>query len=342
MAKKKTETEKQADKACDNFIDSITKQYGAGCATKLFDIMKEKTEIIPTTISLDIALNGGMAHGQLVEIKGKQKCGKTTLAFHIASNFQKLFKGHVFFLKAEGRLSKELVKTIDGLDHDITVIKSTADKILIGTDFLNIAEAIIKDTKGSFIILDSIAGLIGEKENTETMSDRQMGELPQMMTKFSRKNGPIIGTRGHTFVALNHLRDNFNSPYGGTISPGGKHFKHQCDTILKLLKKEPIKTKEEPIGHSLGIGIESNAIGGPVKEIVVPLIYGKGIDIYRDMIKCAIDFGIMSLSGAYFKYEDKTVGQGIEKAVNTIKENKEMYDEILKKIRALGLPDDIA
>jgi recombination protein RecA len=63
-------------------------------------LQKAKTmnvETIPTgSISLDLALGGGIPKGRIIEIFGPEASGKTTLAMHIIAEVQK---------KAESRRS---------------------------------------------------------------------------------------------------------------------------------------------------------------------------------------------------------------------------------------------
>src|SRR5690606_4899600 len=87
--------------------------------------------IFPTTISLDIALSGGIPEGSSVLLSGKPKIGKTSLALHFVSQCHKLDPSKkVYYFDVEGRLRSELVKCFRHINEEnFTVIRSNSTKI---------------------------------------------------------------------------------------------------------------------------------------------------------------------------------------------------------------------
>src|SRR3569833_2160831 len=95
MADKKTKTaEPKAasgkDQALKLAVDQIEKQFGKGSIMRLGEAHAVNVETIPTgSISLDLALGGGIPKGRIIEIYGPESSGKTTVCLHAVAEVQK-------------------------------------------------------------------------------------------------------------------------------------------------------------------------------------------------------------------------------------------------------------
>ena len=77
-------------KAVELAVEQIERQFGQGSIMKLGEGMKVAVETIPTgSLSLDLALGGGIPKGRIIEIYGPESSGKTTLALHAVAEVQK-------------------------------------------------------------------------------------------------------------------------------------------------------------------------------------------------------------------------------------------------------------
>src|SRR3954463_10748703 len=97
------EKEKEKDKALENAMAQIERQFGKGSIMKMSDYgTKMNVESIPTgSIALDVALGGGgVPRGRVIEIYGPESSGKTTLSLQIVAEAQKL-GGMAAFVDAE-------------------------------------------------------------------------------------------------------------------------------------------------------------------------------------------------------------------------------------------------
>ena len=95
-------------KALDLAIGQIEKEFGKGSIMRLGDASARMTVgHIPTgSLALDIALGiGGVPPGRVVEIFGAESSGKTTLAYHIAAQSQKM-GGVAAYIDAENALDQ--------------------------------------------------------------------------------------------------------------------------------------------------------------------------------------------------------------------------------------------
>jgi recombination protein RecA len=70
-------------------------------------------------------------------------------------------------------------------------------------------------------------------------------------------------------------------------------------------------------------------------------MYGKGISQSGELVDMAVDKDIIDKSGSWYSYGEERIGQGRENAKTYLEEHKDMYDEIMKKVRtAYDIPDD--
>ena len=100
MAKEKNTENK--DKALEDAIKQIEKQFGKGSVMRLGDRSAVNIDTIPTgSLALDIALGvGGYPKGRIIEIYGPESSGKTTLTLHAIAEIQKQ-GGTAAFIDAE-------------------------------------------------------------------------------------------------------------------------------------------------------------------------------------------------------------------------------------------------
>ena len=110
-------------KAVDLAVEQIERQFGQGSIMKLGEGMKVAVETIPTgSLSLDLALGGGIPQGRIIEIYGPESSGKTTLALHTVAEVQKR-GGLAAFIDAEHALDPEYAGKIRLLKGQLHTFK---------------------------------------------------------------------------------------------------------------------------------------------------------------------------------------------------------------------------
>ncbi len=133
-------TSDQREKAIDNAIAQIDRNYGKGAVMRLGEKGRVPVSVIPTgATALDIALGiGGLPRGRIVEIYGPESSGKTTVALHAVANAQKA-GGVAAFIDAEHALDPDYARKL-GVDTDALLV-SQPDS---GEQALEIADMLIR------------------------------------------------------------------------------------------------------------------------------------------------------------------------------------------------------
>lgn len=338
MAVKKNETVDK-NKALDNAIKQITKDFGEGSIMKLGENSSMNIEVIPTgSINLDVALGlGGVPRGRVVEVYGAESSGKTTLALHIIAEAQKM-GGVVAFIDAEHALDPVYAKAL-GVDIDEMLI-SQPD---FGEQALEIADTLVRSGAIDVIVVDSVAALVPKAEIDGEMSDQQMGLQARLMSKALRKLTGTLNKSKTTLIFINQIRDKIGGFGFGpqTTTTGGKALKFYASVRLEIKKVGTVKQGDEIIGSEVLVKVTKNKIAPPFKEAKFQIMYGKGISRVGEVLDAALEANIVSKSGAWFSYGDIRLGQGKENVKIRLEEEKDLFDKIFEELKAknaLGTP----
>ncbi len=99
-----------------------------------------------------------------------------------------------------------------------------------------------------------------------------------------------------------------------------------------------MKDGEDTIGAETRVRVVKNKIAPPFRNAEFELLHDRGIDFEGDVIKLALEDEIIDKSGAHFSYKDQRLGQGLKNAVEFLRENTAVRDEIAELIREKRKP----
>jgi recombination protein RecA len=337
MAKKteKVMGEKSADiegkkAALDLAVGQITKQFGDGSIMKLGDAYKVNVETFSSgTLSLDLALGGGYPRGRIVEIYGPESSGKTTLALHAVAEVQKS-GGTAAFVDAEHALDPAYAKKL-GVDIE-NLLVSQPDN---GEQALEIVETLVRSNAVDVIVLDSVAALVPQAEIDGDMGDAQMGLQARLMSQAMRKLTSIISKSKATVIFINQIRMKIGVMFGNPeTTTGGNALKFYASQRIDIRRIGQIKAGEDVIGNRVKVKIVKNKIAPPFRVAEFDIMFNQGISRTGDTLDLAVNNEIVGKSGAFFKYNETTIGQGREAAKQYLVDNPKVLAEIDGKVRA--------
>ena len=328
----KTKTDDQQsgkEKALGLALESIEKQFGKGSIMKLGEAHKVNVETIPTgSLSLDLALGGGLPKGRIIEIYGPESSGKTTLTLHAIAEVQKQ-GGTAAFIDAEHALDPSYAQRI-GVDT-ANLLLSQPDN---GEQALEIAETLVRSNAVDLIVVDSVAALVPRAEIEGDMGDSHMGLQARLMSQALRKLTGVISRSHTTVIFINQIRMKIGVMFGNPeTTTGGNALKFYASVRMDIRRISQIKQADAVIGNRTRVKVVKNKIAPPFREAEFDIMYNEGISKSGDVLDLAVAQNVVEKAGAWFSYGSEKIGQGREATKQYLQENPKVLAEIEKKIR---------
>lgn len=279
------------------------------------------------SLAIDISTGiGGIPVGRYTEIYGPESGGKTTLSLTIARNALK--QGlKVLYVDVENSVDLAYAKLILGDSYNesnfIIVQPITAE------DAFSIAETGI-DSGYRCVLFDSIASIAPEKEMDKEYGKQSIGLSPRLTNQFLKKTKAKIKESETLFVITNQIRANIGAYVGGYTTPAGYALKHYTSLRIYLSKGKTIEEGGVDVGNLINFVIKKNKLAIPYRQAETNIIYGKGIDYFRDVLQFGSLLGVIKNRGPYFAFEDQTLAQGTIKSIEHLIEHPELLDKIEK------------
>lgn len=325
-------TESKGDgktKALGLAVDTIEKQFGKGTIMRMGETSHANVETFPTgSVSLDLALGGGIPKGRIIEVYGPESSGKTTLTLHAIAEVQK--KGGVAaFIDAEHALDPQYAQRI-GVNLE-NLLVSQPDN---GEQALEIVETLVRSNAVDLIVVDSVAALVPQAEIEGDMGDSHMGLQARLMSQALRKLTAIISKSKSTVVFINQLRMKIGVMFGNPeTTTGGNALKFYASLRMDIRRISQIKQGESVIGNRTRVKVVKNKIAPPFREAEFDIMYNEGISKEGDVLDLATAKEIVEKSGAWFAYEGEKIGQGREAAKGYLKENPKVLEKIAQQVK---------
>ena len=318
------------EKALQEALKSIEKQYGKGSVMRLGDAAPEKIDVIPTgSIALDVALGvGGYPKGRIIEIYGPESSGKTTFALHAIAEAQKK-GGFAAFIDAEHALDPTYAKAL-GVNIDDLILSQPDD----GEQALEIVEALVRSNAIDIIVIDSVAALVPRAEIDGEMGSSFIGLQARLMSQAMRKLAGAINKTKTVAIFINQIREKVGVLFGSPeTTSGGRALKFYATIRLDIRRVDQIKNGIDAVGNTTRVRVVKNKVAPPFKTAEVDLIFGKGISKEGELLDMAVNFDIVQKSGAWFSYNGERLGQGRENVKELLNKNQELAQELEAKVR---------
>jgi len=307
-----------------NFLSLIEDKYSAFLVR---DESTEELEVISTgSLALDVSIGvGGIPRGKFTTLYGPESSGKTTLALSITK--QAYLRGlKTLYIDPENGLDYKYVEALVGtIDSENLVIiqPETAEQAF------EIAEAGINSGEFGLIIFDSLGALAPKKVKEGEFNDAHVALVARMVGQFLARNAYQVRLNNVAFLFVNQIRAKIGGYVAGYEMPGGYALKHDSSVIIFLSKGEEIKQGVDSVGIMTRFVIKKNKLSAPFKTNFIPIIFGEGIDSLRDIVLFAEYVGILNKRGAYYTYEGETLGQGLVKTMEALRDRKDILDKII-------------
>ncbi|MSP26800.1 MAG: recombinase RecA [Myxococcales bacterium] len=303
-------------KAIRGLVDTIEKRFGKGAIMALgTDTPTQAVEVISTgSLALNAALGcGGYPRGRIVEIYGPESSGKTTLCLHAIAEAQRA-GGVAAFIDAEHAFDPAYAEAI-GVDLKCLLL-SQPDS---GEQALEIADTLTRSGEVDVIVIDSVAALTPQAEIDAEMGTTHIGLQARLMSQALRKLTGISHKSGTCIVFINQLRQKIGVTFGNPeTTPGGNALKFYASVRLDVRRIGQITAGEEAVGSKTRVKVVKNKLSAPFRKAEFEIRWGTGIDHATELLDHALELGVVDKSGAHLSFGDQKLGNGREKARDSL------------------------
>ncbi|MGB9499461.1 MAG: recombinase RecA [Dissulfuribacterales bacterium] len=323
------------EKAVESAISQIERQFGKGSIMKLGGKAIIDIPVIPTgSLALDKALGiGGIPRGRVSEIYGPESSGKTTLALHVVAEAQKQ-GGIAAFIDAEHALDTAYAKKL-GVNCDELLV-SQPDT---GEQALEITDMLVRSGAIDVLVIDSVAALVPRAEIEGDMGDSHMGLQARLMSQALRKLTGTISKTMTSVIFINQIRMKIGVVFGNPeTTTGGNALKFYSSIRIEIRRSGAIKDGQEVMGNRTKVKVVKNKMAPPFKQVEFDIMYGEGISTTGELLDIGVEENVIEKSGSWYSYDGERIGQGRENVKKFFKENPDLYNRILLKVKeAIGL-----
>lgn len=321
----KTKAEIAKDKALELAIGSANKKLGKGSVIILGESKSEKWPSITSgSPQLDKALGiGGWPKGRMIEIYGPESSGKTTLALHAMAECQKA-GGTAAFIDVEHALDPTYARNL-GVDTDKLVFSQP----MTGEGALEAVDILVRSNVVDMIVVDSVAALVPRAELEGEMGKSHVGLQSRLMSQAMRKLTGAVASSECIVIFINQIREKVGVMFGNPeVTPGGRALKFYSSVRVEIRRAGAgIRMDEELIGNNIKVKIVKNKMAPPYVQYESRILYGQGIDVFKELLDLSVDKGLIEKSSSWYQLGTFKV-QGDAKAAEYLRENEELANEL--------------
>jgi recombination protein RecA len=312
----------------EDLVSSLQKKFGkeviAGNNQQGVDFISSGS------LSLDMALGGGYARGRLIEIRGYESSGKTTLALTACREAQKETGKAVVYIDKENAIDMDYV---EALGVDISPDKFLLTQPGTAEECLEIIREVIKSKDVCAVVMDSVAAMFPKCYLEADVGDAKMGVLARLMSAWLPGFVGDVKANNLLLIFINQFREKIGIAYGNpTTTPGGKALGFYTSQVLEVTKAGVIGDKGEETANHVKVKVCKNKVAPPLRKAEFDIRFGEGIDRASEVLQVAIDHKIIEKAGSFYKYHGTNIGQGAERARESLLDNPELLEQIEEEI----------
>jgi recombination protein RecA len=330
--------------AIKDLLLNAEKKYGKGSLKFGDEIIQ--TPIICSTgsLKLDMALGcGGIPQGRIIEYAGPASGGKTSLSIITMSECQKKYPDKtVAFIDLENTFDRKWATNL-GLDCNKIIFAQPNS----GEEAFQLMEMMIESNEISFIVLDSVSGLLTKAQIDADYDQAMMAQLARLMSQSLPKINNKLKDKFATILFINQFRKNIGGYGNPDVTMGGEAMKFWASIRAEVRRGEVIGEKTDPYGFLTKIKLLKNKVGPPFRTVEVEFHIGPdkyGIDNFVEIVDLAVTNEIVHKAGAWFKYTFNNTEerfQGKDNLVEFLRVNPLIYNEIFSQVQKTVLKNDM-
>ena len=313
---------KEVKQTFEQLAAELDKKFSGNTNTEHFDLST-------CSLSLDLALGGGVRSGRITELIAWEGAGKTTICLHLIAEAQK--KGmNVAYVDAEHALDEKYAKAI-GVDWK--KLKPTLFQPMNGEDAFQYGQELLKTGELQLLIFDSTSGMLPKSQMEAEPGGSNMGKHALLFSKEVPKINILTANNNAITVFVSQLREKIGVMFGSPeVTQAGNTLKFFASNRIDL-RRSLEKEGDEVIGINTKFKVLKCKTSAPYKTGIIPILFGVGIDKVSEIIEMATDLDLIKkwgktitiLDGSETKYD-------LEEFKTLLKDNEEFFQDLRNKI----------
>jgi recombination protein RecA len=167
------------------------------------------------------------------------------------------------------------------------------------------------------------------------MGDAHVGLQARLMSQALRKLTAVTHRQNATVIFINQIRMKIGVMYGSPeTTTGGNALKFYATVRLDIRRTGTIKDGEQQVGSRTRVRVVKNKVAAPFREAEFDILYGEGISREGEVIDLGVENGVLDKSGSFISFKGDNIGQGREKARDSLKANAALCSSIAEAITA--------
>jgi recombination protein RecA len=338
MAKKATSNAESSNKFQDA-LDRLNKTYGVGTILELDSKNNNNYDVISTgSIGFDwITLGvGGFVKGKMYELMGWEGTGKSTICGHVTAECQKQ-GGKVLYIDGEHAVDRKYFQAL-GVDTTKMLIAQPS----CGEEGFNIAMEMIQTGEVDLVIIDSDSSLIPKKVLDGEVGDSSIGKKALLNSNAYPKLKGALSQHNVCVIVISQYREKIGVMFGNpTTTQGGHALKFYSDCRVEV-SRSLAKEGDVTYGNLTKLKAIKNKMSPPYRLSSFEIVYGQGIDKFKEIMELGNDFEILRKYGKTITYAD--VKYQMDEFQQLLNDNPEFLEsitnDIVAKIKQTDIPEE--
>lgn len=318
-----------------SWADEFNKKYGdqAKIVSMLSNEYEDVERVSSGSLSLDLALGGGLPRGRIVEIYGPESSGKTTVALTAVASVQKA-GGTALFVDAEHSFSAKWACNLG-----VVPAKTSLIQPMSGEQALQAVNAAVSSASADIIVIDSVSALVPEAELRGEIGDTHMGLQARLMSNGIKMLLAKIANSNAVVIFINQIREKIGVMFGSPeTTSGGRSLKFYASIRIDARRVNMIKDGERVVGQRVRCKIVKNKTAPPAAVAEFDMLFDGGISYEADIIDAGLATGVLTKAGAYIRFGELQLGQGKEKSRLYLVENSSVANDVRNAVLSAAIP----
>jgi recombination protein RecA len=335
MAKKAASTE--SSNKFQEALERLNKTYGVGTILELDSKNNNNYDVISTgSIGFDwITLGvGGFVKGKMYELMGWEGTGKSTICGHVTAECQKQ-GGKVLYIDGEHAVDRKYFQAL-GVDTTKMLIAQPS----CGEEGFNIAMEMIQTGEIDLVIIDSDSSLIPKKVLDGEVGDSSIGKKALLNSNAYPKLKGALSQHNVCVIVISQYREKIGVMFGNpTTTQGGHALKFYSDVRIEV-SRSLAKDGDVTYGNLTKLKGIKNKMSPPYRLSSFEIVYGQGIDKFKEIMELGNDFEILRKYGKTITYAETKYQ--LDEFEELLTDNPEFLEsitnDIVAKIKQSDMP----